>query len=83
MEEKQASVPFFVHEATLNKLDISNKRMLVALVTVCITLIITVGCFVTAYVRTNHDWMEYAEKLQQVEETQNAGIHELTDPGTD
>lgn len=65
--EKQASVPFFVHEATMNKMDVNNKRMLVALITVCITLIITVCCFLTAYRTMNNSWMTFVEKQQEVQ----------------
>lgn len=79
--EKQASVPFFVHEATMNKMDVNNKRMLVALITVCITLIITVCCFLTAYRSMNNSWMTFVEKQQEV--TADAGVYEQSDPGSD
>lgn len=74
MEEKEqmASVPFYIHEATCDKLErsneramekmnLSNKRLLAALITVCVTLIITVGCFLLAYRDMNNTWLAFYE----------------------
>lgn len=42
MEEKQASIPFFAHENALMQYNATNKRMLLALITVCVTFILTI-----------------------------------------
>lgn len=46
-EDKQAScVPFFLHENAMMHYNRANKRMLIALITICITLSIVIGIFV-------------------------------------
>lgn len=45
-EKDQACVPFFAHENVLMHYNRANKRMLIALVTICITLSIVIGIFV-------------------------------------
>ena len=45
-EERQACVPFYVHENTMMHYNRANHRMLVALITVCITLSVIIGIFV-------------------------------------
>lgn len=37
-EGKQACVPFFAHENVLMHYNRANKRMLIALITICVTL---------------------------------------------
>ncbi len=78
MEDKQASVPFFVHEATMNKMDVNNKRMLIALITVCLTLILTVAAFLMAYTSMNNKWITYIEQTEVTD-----GIYEQSDQGAD
>ena len=45
-DEKQACVPFFAHENVLMHYNRANKRMLTALIVVCITLAVIIGIFV-------------------------------------
>lgn len=78
MEDKQASVPFFVHEATMDKMDTNNKRMLIALITVCLTLILTVAAFLRAYTSMNNMWITYIEHTEVTD-----GIYEQSDQGAD
>lgn len=47
--EKQACVPFFVHENVLMHYNRANRRMLVALLAVCATLLLVITIFVTGY----------------------------------
>ena len=45
-EQKQACVPFFLHENAMMHYNRANKRMLIALIVVCVTLSIIIGIFV-------------------------------------
>ena len=45
-EDRQACVPFFLHENAMMHYNRANKRMLVALIVVCITLSVVIGIFV-------------------------------------
>ena len=45
-DEKIACVPFFAHENVLMHYNRANKRMLIALITICITLAMVIGIFV-------------------------------------
>ena len=45
-ESSQACVPFFLHENAMMHYNRANKRMLIALITICITLSIVIAIFV-------------------------------------
>lgn len=44
--EKTACVPFFLHENAMMHYNRANKRMLIALITICVTLSIVIAIFV-------------------------------------
>lgn len=44
--EKQACVPFFLHENAMMHYNRANKRMLIALIVICATLALVIGIFV-------------------------------------
>ena len=74
-DEKQACVPFFVHEGIMDHYSRANRRMLIALLTVCITFIITIIIFTTSYTKREANWLD---TLQRVGVTD--GVHEQPDP---
>jgi hypothetical protein len=74
-DEKQACVPFFVHEGIMDHYSRANRRMLIALLTVCITFIITIVIFTTSYTKREANWLD---TLQRVGVTD--GVHEQPDP---
>lgn len=74
-DEKQACVPFFVHEGIMDHYSRANRRMLIALLSVCITFIITIVIFTTSYTKREANWLE---TLQRVGVTD--GVHEQPDP---
>jgi hypothetical protein len=74
-DDKQACVPFFVHEGIMDHYSRANRRMLIALLTVCITFIITIVIFTTSYTKREANWLE---TLQRVGVTD--GVHEQPDP---
>lgn len=64
MDEERAQVPYFVHEGTVEHMNRCNRRMLIALLTVCATFIVTIVIFVVGYTVRNRDWIECVEHLQ-------------------
>ena len=77
-EEKQACIPFFAHENTLMHYNAANRRMLIALVTVCVTFIVTIIVFVTGYTQREKNWLDTLGRFQETEAAD--GIHEQPDP---
>jgi len=51
-------IPFYDHQHTMMHYNWANRRMLIALVTVCITFIITIIVFVTGYTAREKNWLE-------------------------
>ena len=74
-DDKQACVPFFVHEGIMDHYSRANRRMLIAMLSVCITFIITIVIFTTSYTKREANWLE---TLQRVGVTD--GVHEQPDP---
>lgn len=74
-DEKQACVPFFVHEGIMDHYSRANRRMLIAMLSVCITFIITIVIFTTSYTKREANWLD---TLQRVGVTD--GVHEQPDP---
>ena len=75
MEEK--NIPYFAHESAMTHLSISNRRLLVALLAVCITFILTIIIFVKGYTEREKNWLETIATMQQQEA--DDGIHEQPD----
>ena len=77
-EEKQACVPFFVHENVLEHYNRANRRMLIALLGVCATLIIVVTIFVHGYTEREKNRLDTFTTRQA--EVLPDGVHEQSDP---
>ena len=91
-EERQAAVPYFIHEGDMTRMDMAmdkllkaNQHMRDAVRLVCITLIAVVLLFVVGYTINNCEWIKYAETLQEGagHGDQQTEIHQLPDPGID
>lgn len=65
MEEKNAQVPFFLHENAMMHKDRDNKRMMVICLSLCVTLIIVVVTLVAYYTSRTAMWNETITKLTQ------------------
>ena len=63
MDEKQAQVPFFMHENSMMHKDRDNKRMMIICLTLCVTLIIVVVTLVAYYTSRTAMWNETITKL--------------------
>lgn len=76
-DEKQACVPFFAHENVLMHYNRANKRMLVALITICVTLSVVIGIFVYGNTVREKQLIDMIDKrITEVER----GVHQQSDP---
>lgn len=80
-DEKQACVPFFAHENSLMHYNLANRRMLIALVTVCVTFILTIVVFVSGYTQREKNWLDTLNRIQQQNGEVQDGVHEQSGPG--
>lgn len=74
-DEKTACVPFFEHENVLMHYNRANRRMLIALLCVCVTFIVTIIVFTNSYTQREKNWLE---TLQRTGVTN--GVQEQPDP---
>ena len=74
-DEKSACIPFFAHENAMMHYSHANRRMLIALVCVCVTFILTIIIFVSGYTQREKNWLD---TLQRTGVTN--GIQEQPDP---
>lgn len=70
-EGQQACVPFFIHENTMMHYNHANKRMLVALITVCVTFILTIVVFVFGYTIREKNWLKTIKEISPQTEVQD------------
>ena len=78
-EQTPACIPFFAHENTMMHYNTANRRMLIALVTVCITFILTIVIFVFGYTVREKNWLDTLTRLNpQITEVQD-GVHQQPD----
>ena len=74
-DQKQACVPYFVHEGIMSHYSRANKRMLIALSVVCITFIITIVVFVTGYTQREKNWLDTLQRVEVSDER----VHQQSD----
>ena len=74
-EDRQACVPYFVHEGVMAHYSRANRRMLIALVCVCVTFIITILVFVNGYTQREKNWLETLQRVGVSD-----GVHEQSGP---
>ena len=74
-EEKKACIPFFAHENVLQHYNHANRRMLIALVTVCLTFILTIIIFVSGYTQREKNWLDTLQRVGVQDE-----LHQQPDP---
>ena len=53
----------------------ANRRMLVALICVCVTFIVTILVFVTGYTAREKNWLDMLQRTGVTD-----GVHEQSDP---
>ena len=79
-EKAPACIPFFAHENALMHYNHTNRRMLIALLAVCITFILTIVIFVVGYTVREKNWLDTLSRMTgtPVTEVQD-GVYEQPD----
>lgn len=79
-DKTPACIPFFAHENTMMHYNTANKRMLVALITVCITFILTIVIFVFGYTVREKNWLDTLTRIQETPAVEvQDGLHQQPD----
>ena len=76
-ESGNACVPFFLHENAMMHYNRANKRMLVALIVICVTLSIVIGIFVYGNTVREKNLIDLID--QRITEVED-GIHQHSYP---
>ena len=79
-EPTPACVPFFLHENTMMHYNIANKRMLTALIAVCITFVLTIVIFVYGYTIRERNWLRTLTEMTTPTATE-VSIGAVHEPG--
>lgn len=74
--DDKACVPFFLHENAMMHYNRANRRMLIALICVCVTFIVTIVVFVSGYTQREKNWLG---TLNRMRVTEVADGHQKTD----
>jgi len=61
--KEQTCIPFFVAENQIMHMDATNKRMLIALLAVCMTFILTIVIFVFGYTVREKNWLNTIKQI--------------------
>lgn len=67
--EKTPMIPLHQAETTFMHLTWANRRMLIALVCVCVTFIITILVFVLGYTEREKNWLDTIAGMRKPEVT--------------
>ena len=74
-DEDQAEVSYFIHEGITTRMQMAidtcnkaNRRMLVAVLTVCVSMLLIIGLVVYGFNCNNRHWMEYIRDTYTVQE---------------
>lgn len=70
-EKAPVCIPFFAHENALMHYNHANRRMLIALITVCVTFILTIIIFVCGYTVREKNWLDTLTRITPAVEVQN------------
>ena len=68
--DRKACVPFYLHENAMMHYNRANKRMLIALITICVTLSIVIAIFVQGNTVRERQLIELVN--QHITEVDNA-----------
>ena len=68
-------IPRYQAEVTFMHLSWANRRMLIALICVCVTFIVTILVFVHGYTEREKNWLDTLQRVGVSD-----GIHQQSDP---
>ena len=74
-DDKTACIPFFEHENVLMHYNRANRRMLIALLTVCVTFIVTIIVFTNSYTQREANWLDALQRMGVTD-----GVQKQPDP---
>lgn len=74
-EERTTCIPFFAHEDAMMHYNHANRRMLIALVCVCVTFILTIIIFVHGYTIREKNWLDTLQRTGVTD-----GVQQQPDP---
>ena len=85
MEQKNDTpmVPLFEAENTVMHLGFANRRMLIALITVCVTFIVTIVVFTVAHTVREKNWIDAITHMNDTTPTAaevQDGVRQPADP---
>ena len=79
-DKETTCIPYFVAEGQAMHADATNKRMLIALLAVCITFILTIIIFVVGYTVRERNWLNTIKTMTPATEVADDGVHQQPDP---
>lgn len=80
-DKSPACIPFFAHENALMHYNHTNRRMLIALITVCITFIVTIIIFVAGYTVREKNWLDTLTRMGVTRTEAADGVYQQPDTG--
>ena len=78
-EKDQLSIPFFAHEDAMMHKDLDNKRLLQAIIMICITFIFIISIFVTSYNVRTANWLKTISDMNAAIVEVVNGVHQQPD----
>ena len=78
-QEKSGLVSRYESDKAVLHLNYSNRRMLIALITVCLTFIITIIVFVSGYTAREKNWLDTLSHMNGSPVVTEAGDGQKTD----
>ena len=70
-EKSVSCIPFFAHENTMVHMSAANRRMFITVVCVCVTFILTIIIFTSAFTAREKAWLD---TLSQIQQRQTTGV---------
>lgn len=64
-DKMPACIPFFTHENTMVHLSMANRRMFITVVCVCVTFILTIIIFTSAFTAREKAWLDTLSSIRQ------------------
>lgn len=77
---KEKCIPFFDHQNTMMHYNWVNRRCMVSLITVCITMVIIVFIFATNQTKREQMWQETIKEMYRPPVTEVADGEQESDP---
>lgn len=71
MNEQEPMIPLWQSEKVIMHQNFANRRMLIALITVCVTFLITITIFVVGYTEREKNWLNTITRITPVAEVQD------------